>query len=216
MLERLNISSPAARGGVRGPPSVDHASATTESDAAMRVTMDPASIAIPEGDPVDYSLGVQQCGGHEELFMSLLEKFTVSCEAIMSRILAAYGQGDIAVTRRESHSLKGSSAYVAAMRVSKAAFRVQVACEQLQQGQAEIGTDRQPAALADAAAMISLKKSLDDSVALLKKEHRHLRGYLRRNFEFRGLSRSGSGVQAAALRSSSSSVQDRNGPCGIM
>ncbi|KAE9353805.1 hypothetical protein PR003_g3681 [Phytophthora rubi] len=207
MLERLNIS-PASRGGVRGPPSVDHASATTESDAAMRVTMDPASIAIPEGDPVDYSLGVQQCGGHEELFLSLLEKFTVSCEAIMSRILAAYEQGDIVVARRESHSLKGSSAYVAAIRVSKAAFRVQVACEQLQQCQAESGADQQPRGL-------SLKKSLDESMTLLKKEHRHLRGYLRRNFEFRGLSRSGSGASAAALRSSSS-VQDRNGPCGIM
>ncbi|GMG16051.1 unnamed protein product [Phytophthora fragariaefolia] len=215
MLERLNISSPASRGGARGPPSIDHASATTESDAAMRVTMDPASIAIPEGDPVDYSLGVQQCGGHEELFLSLLEKFTVSCEAIMSRILAAYEQGDTAVTRRESHSLKGSSAYVAAMRVSKAAFRVQVACERLQQYESEIGTD-QPTALADAAVMLSLKTSLDDSVTLLKKEHRHLRGYLRRNFEFRGLSRSGSASSSAALRSSSS-VQDRaNGPCGIM
>ncbi|KAG6603026.1 Histidine kinase A bacterial sensor protein [Phytophthora cinnamomi] len=182
----------------------------------MRVTMDPTSIVIPEGDPVDYSLGVQQCGGHEELFLSLLEKFTVSCEAIMSRILAAYEQGDIPVTRRESHSLKGSSAYVAAMRVSKAAFRVQVACEQLQQCQSEIGVDQQPTALADAAAMLALKKSLDDSVTLLKKEHRHLRGYLRRNFEFRALTRSGSGASAAALRSSSS-VQDRaNGPCGIM
>ncbi|KAG1709124.1 hypothetical protein DVH05_022756 [Phytophthora capsici] len=215
MLERLNISSPAARNGVRGPPSVDHASATTESDAAMRATMDPASIVIPEGDPVDYSRGVQQCGGSEELFLSLLEKFTVSCEAIMSRVLAAYEQGDIGVTRRESHSLKGSSAYVAAMRVSKAAFRVQVACEQLQQYQAEVGTD-QPAALADAAVMISLKQSLDDSIKLLKKEHRHLRGYLRRNFEFRDLTRSGSASSAAALRAQSSSQDRANGPCGVM
>ncbi|KUF77975.1 Histidine kinase A bacterial sensor protein [Phytophthora nicotianae] len=216
MLERLNISSPAARNGVRGLPSVDHASATTESDAAVRGTMDPSSIVIPEGDPVDYSLGVQQCGGHEELFLSLLEKFTVSCEAIMSRVLAAYEQGDITVTRRESHSLKGSSAYVAAMRVSKAAFRVQVACEQLQQCQSEIGTGQQPAALADAAAMLSLKQSLDDSITLLKKEHRHLRGYLRRNFEFRDLTRSGNASSAAALRAQNSSQDRANGPCGIM
>ncbi|GMF34333.1 unnamed protein product [Phytophthora lilii] len=222
MLERLNISSPAGMNGARGPPSFggppsfEHTSATTESDAAMRVTMDPASIAIPEGDPVDYSLGVQQCGGHEELFLSLLEKFTVSCENIMSRILAAHEQGDIAVTRRESHSLKGSSAYVAAMRVSKAAFRVQVACEQLQQFQAEVGGDEQPAALADAGAMLSLKKSLDDSVTLLKKEHRHLRGYLRRNFEFRDLTRSGSAASATALRANSSAQDRANGPCGIM
>uniref|UniRef100_H3GKE0 histidine kinase n=1 Tax=Phytophthora ramorum TaxID=164328 RepID=H3GKE0_PHYRM len=213
MLERLNISSPVGRSGARGPPSVDHASATTESDAAMRVTMDPASIAIPEGDPVDYALGVQQCGGHEELLLKLLEKFTVSCEAIMSRILASYEQGDIQVTRRESHSLKGSSAYVAAMRVSKAAFRVQVACEQLQQCQSELGPDQKPTALADAAVMLSLKQSLDDSIVLLKKEHRHLRGYLRRNFEFRELARSGSA--SAPVRGNS--PHDRaNGPCGIM
>jgi CheY-like chemotaxis protein/HPt (histidine-containing phosphotransfer) domain-containing protein len=215
MLERLNISSPVARSSARGPPSVDHASATTESDAALRVTMDPNSVVIPEGDPVDYSLGVQQCGGHEELFLSLLEKFTVSCEAIMSRIVAAYEQGDIVVTRRESHSLKGSSAYVAAIRVSKAAFRVQIACEQLQQCQAEVG-DQQPTALADAAAMLSVKKALDDSMTLLRKEHRHLRGYLRRNFEFRDLTRSGSASSAAALRASSSAQDRANGPCGIM
>ncbi|KAG2771430.1 hypothetical protein PC129_g8213 [Phytophthora cactorum] len=216
MLERLNISSPAARNGARGPPSVDHASGTTESDAAVRVTMDPSSIVIPEGDPVDYSLGVQQCGDHEELFLSLLEKFTVSCEAIMSRILTGYEQGNIAVTRRESHSLKGSSAYVAAIRVSKAAFRVQVACEQLQQCQSEIGTGQQPAALADAAAMLSAKQSLDESITLLKKEHRHLRGYLRRNFEFRDLTRSGSASSAAALRARNSSKDGANGPCGVM
>ncbi|KAL4158384.1 hypothetical protein PRNP1_004160 [Phytophthora ramorum] len=213
MLERLNISSPVGRSGARGPPSVDHASATTESDAAMRVTMDPASIAIPEGDPVDYALGVQQCGGHEELLLKLLEKFTVSCEAIMSRILASYEQGDIQVTRRESHSLKGSSAYVAAMRVSKAAFRVQVACEQLQQCQSELGPDQKPIALADAAVILSLKQSLDDSIVLLKKEHRHLRGYLRRNFEFRELARSGS---ASALVRGNSPHDRANGPCGIM
>ncbi|OWZ20877.1 Histidine kinase A [Phytophthora megakarya] len=216
MLERLNISSPAARSGVRGSPRPELASATTESDAAARATMNPTSIAIPEGDPVDYSLGVQQCGGQEELFLSLLEKFTVSCEAIMSRILVAYEQGDIQVTRRESHSLKGSSAYVAAMRVSKAAFRVQVACEQLQQCQSEAGPDQQLMALADAAAMVSLKQSLDASITLLKKEHRHLRGYLRRNFEFRDLTRSGSASAAAAFRSQGSSQDRANGPCGVM
>ncbi|KAG7386711.1 hypothetical protein PHYPSEUDO_015391 [Phytophthora pseudosyringae] len=216
MLERLNISSPSARNAPRGPPSVDHASATTESDAAVRVTMNPASIVIPEGDPVDYSLGVQQCGGHEELFLSLLEKFTVSCEAIMSRILVAYEQGDITVTRRESHSLKGSSAYVAAIRVSKAAFRVQVACEQLQQCQSEVGTDEKSTALADAAAVLSLKQSLGDSITFLKKEHRHLRGYLRRNFEFRDLTRSGSASSAATLRAQNSTQGHANGPCGVM
>lgn len=215
MLERLNISSPAARNGARGSPRLEYASATIESDAAVRGTMDPSSIVIPEGDPVDYSLGVQQCGGQEELFLSLLEKFTVSCEAIMSRILVAHEQGDVTVTRRESHSLKGSSAYVAAMRVSKAAFRVQVACEQLQQCQLEMGTEQQPA-LADAAAMLSVKQSLNDSVTLLKKEHRHLRGYLRRNFEFRDLTRSGSASSAAALRAQNSPQDRANGPCGIM
>ncbi|CAH0516926.1 unnamed protein product, partial [Peronospora belbahrii] len=206
ILERLNISSPAARSGTRGQPSVDHAtSATIEGEAAARVTMDPTSIIIPEGDPVDYSLGVEQCGGHEELFLSLLEKFTVSCDAIMSRIVAAYNEGNIAVTRRESHSLKGSSAYVAAMRVSKAAFRVQIACEQLQQQQSEVGSRPTDA--------LSLKQSLNDAITLLKKEHRHLRGYLSRNFEFRS---SGSASSVATLHAQNSTHDRANGPCGIM
>ncbi|CAH0487064.1 unnamed protein product [Peronospora farinosa] len=214
MLERLNISSPAARSGSRGPPSVDHAISGTTESVTARVTIDPTNIVIPEGDPVDYSLGVEQCGGHEELFLSLLEKFTVSCDTIMSRIVAAYDQDDISVTRRESHSLKGSSAYVAAMRVSKAAFRVQTACEKLQQRQSEAGTHQQQMALVDATAVLSLKESLNDAITLLKKEHRHLRGYLSRNFEFRS---SGSPPSVAVLRSQNS-THDRanNGPCRIM
>ncbi|KAI9913170.1 hypothetical protein PsorP6_005036 [Peronosclerospora sorghi] len=204
MIERFKISSPAARNGAKSSSGVEHAlSATTESDVAVRVTMDPASVVIPEGDPVDYSLGVAQCGGHEELFLSLLEKFTVSCDAIMSRIVAAYDEDNIAVTRRESHSLKGSSAYVAAMRVSKTAFRVQIACEQLQQ-----------AAEQSSAAPSSLKQSLADAIALLKKEHAHLRGYLRRNFEFRG---NANVASAPAMRAQNSAHdQGTSGPCVIM
>ncbi|KAG7385191.1 hypothetical protein PHYBOEH_009166 [Phytophthora boehmeriae] len=176
--------------------------------------MDPASIAIPEGDPVDYSLGVKQCG--EELFLNLLEKFTVSCEAIMSRILAAYEQGDIAATRRESHSLKGSSAYVAAMRVSKSAFRVQIACEQLQQCQSEVGTDQPLTAMADVAAVLTAQKALDDSMVLLKKEHRLLRGYLSRNFEFRDPSKNGNATSRSTLRGSDAAHDRAAGPCILM
>ncbi|TDH67280.1 hypothetical protein CCR75_003114 [Bremia lactucae] len=215
MLERLNISSPIARNGAMDSPSAKGAIAPTGSNAAMRFTNYLASIVIPEGDPVDYSLGVQQCGSQEDLFLSLLEKFTLSSEAIMTRILAAYERGDITLTRRESHSLKGSSAYVAAIRVSKAAFRVQVACEQLQESRAEIEFVQQPSTRADAAVLISLEQSLENSITVLKKEHQHLRGYLRRNFDFHDHSSSQNASPAVALRTQDSSP-DRADGCFTM
>ncbi|RLN96596.1 hypothetical protein BBJ28_00000139 [Nothophytophthora sp. Chile5] len=208
MLEQLKLSSPAARSNaghenlaIEGSSDGEH---VAESVMTITSTTNPSSIVIPEGDPVDYSLGVQQCGGREELFLSLLEKFTVSCEAIMARILAAHEQHNLDVTRREAHSLKGSSAYVAALRVSKAAFRVQVACERLQEG---TEAEQPPTAL---------QKSLDDSVALLKKEHRHLRGYLRRNFEFRSLPHGGSASASSPLRVGESPQERPTGPCTLM
>ncbi|KAJ0412268.1 hypothetical protein ATCC90586_006654 [Pythium insidiosum] len=65
---------------------------------------------IPEGDPVNYALGVQQCDGQEELFVNLLEKFAMGCDNSVAKIETAYQQRDIVVMRREAHSLKGSSA----------------------------------------------------------------------------------------------------------
>ncbi|RLN45555.1 hypothetical protein BBJ29_007234, partial [Phytophthora kernoviae] len=103
-------------------------------------TMDPMSIKIPEGDPVNYSLGVEQCGGQEELFLTLLEKFATTSEEITRRVIDAHQCNDFDTARREAHSLKGSSAYVAALRVSKSAFRVQVAFEHVISKQSTGGT----------------------------------------------------------------------------
>ncbi|RLN52715.1 hypothetical protein BBJ29_002798 [Phytophthora kernoviae] len=129
----------------------------------------PEDIVIPSGDPVDYSLGVQQCGDNESLFVSLLEKYASLSEEFMRRIEDAYTADDFVVLRRESHSLKGSSAYVAAIRVSKASFRLQLATERvIEQG-----------------ATIEQNNLLKDAFQLLRREHRALRGYLRRNFSFR-------------------------------
>ncbi|KAF0698636.1 Aste57867_10730 [Aphanomyces stellatus] len=122
-------------------------------------------IEIPEGDPVDYSTGVSQCGGNEELFLKLLEKYFVGLDVSVGKLEDAYAARDLQVLRREAHSLKGSSAYVAAMRVSKAAFRVQVAAEQL------LGDQHDPT-------------MYDQSFQLLIHELRALKGYLRRNFQF--------------------------------
>ncbi|KAF0696168.1 Aste57867_13057 [Aphanomyces stellatus] len=81
-------------------------------------------IEIPEGDLVDYSTGVSQNGGKEELFLKLLEKYFVGLDVSVGKLEDAYAP-------REAHSLTCSSPYVAVMRVSKAALHVQVAAEQL-------------------------------------------------------------------------------------
>ncbi|KAL3667048.1 hypothetical protein V7S43_007991 [Phytophthora oleae] len=136
---------------------------------AYSSTMAPEDVVIPTGDPIDYSLGVEQCGANESLFVTLLEKYAGLSDEFMRRIEDAYATEDFIVLRRESHSMKGSSAYVAAIRVSKAAFRVQLATEHVME---ESATAENYA-------------SLKDAFQLLKSEHRALRGYLRRNFSFR-------------------------------
>ncbi|KAF1792428.1 PAS fold [Phytophthora cactorum] len=174
----------------------------TLGESTISHSIDPMSIEIPEGDPVNYSLGVDQCGGHEELFLTLLEKFATTSEAIMTRVIEAHERNDFVIARREAHSLKGSSAYVAALRVSKCAFRVQVAYEHLMAQQATgEGSDT-----------LAAKQIVDDSVQLLRKEQRLLRGYLRRNFEFKtkaGPSQVNSGQQP-------DSEDKPTGPCCVM
>lgn len=155
----------------------------------------PEDIPIPEGDPIDYALGVDQCGGNESLFMTLLEKYASVCEEYMGRIETAYATSDYVVLRRESHSLKGSSAYVAAMRVSKAAFRVQLATERVMDASQVTLNDHAP---------------LRESFQLLKKENRAVLGYLRRNFSFRPSSAAGS----TELKKKKTS--DEQNACGLM
>ncbi|GMF34340.1 unnamed protein product [Phytophthora lilii] len=195
VLERMETGSSVED----GPPAVeDHA----QGESAVSHSIDPMSIEIPEGDPVNFSLGVEQCGGHEELFLTLLEKFATTSEAITSRVVEAHERNDFVTARREAHSLKGSSAYVAALRVSKCAFRVQVAYEHLMAQQANgEGSDT-----------LAAKEIVDDSVRLLTKEQRLLRGYLRRNFEFK--------TQATRSQMASGQQLDNEdkptGPCCVM
>nr|CCA23345.1 hybrid signal transduction histidine kinase putative [Albugo laibachii Nc14] len=141
--------------------------------------INPMDIAIPEGDPINFGLGVDQCGGHEELFVSLLKKFAVSCDQIVSRIDTCFQSRDITTMRREAHSLKGSSAYVAALRVSKVAFRLQVGCERVMNAQELAASD-------DSMTVQRELEVVQSTYDLLKKEHRLLQGYLKRNFAFAG------------------------------
>lgn len=197
LLERMETGS-----SVEDEPPVVATAQHGEGEAAVSHSIDPMSIEIPEGDPVNYSLGVEQCGGHEELFMTLLEKFATTSEAITSRVVEAHERNDFVTARRETHSLKGSSAYVAALRVSKCAFRVQVAYEHLMAQQANgEGSDT-----------LAAKQIVDDSVKLLTKEQRLLRGYLRRNFEFNSEARS-----SQTSTGQQPDNQDKpTGPCCVM
>ncbi|KAG7382372.1 kinase-regulated stress-responsive transcription factor skn7 [Phytophthora pseudosyringae] len=163
---------------------------------AHSTTMAPEDVVIPTGDPIDYSLGVEQCGANESLFVSLLEKYAGLSDEFMRRIEDAYTTGDFVVLRRESHSLKGSSAYVAALRVSKAAFRMQLATEQVM----------------EASATAEDQTSLQDAFQLLKSEYRALRGYLRRNFSFRA--GAGSGNQEAKKKNNGAGGADN--ACVVM
>ncbi|KAI9912788.1 hypothetical protein PsorP6_005270 [Peronosclerospora sorghi] len=189
--------------------SSDHSSNDPEGDTptsstvvvekvarAYSASIAPEDVAIPTVDPVDYSLGVEQCGG-ESLFMSLLEKYAGLSGEFMKRIEDAYSADDFTVLRRESHSLKGSSAYVAAMRVSKAAFRVQLATEHIMED----------------STLEQNHKSLKDAFQLLKSEHRALRGYLRRNFSFRTTTGTNGGTGEGSQEKKSTGETNA---CGVM
>ncbi|KAG7377265.1 kinase-regulated stress-responsive transcription factor skn7 [Phytophthora pseudosyringae] len=196
VLERMGTGSSVED----DPPAAS--TAITPGESVVSHSIDPMSIEIPEGDPVNYTLGVDQCGGHEELFLSLLEKFATTSEGITSRVVKAHERNDFVTARREAHSLKGSSAYVAALRVSKSAFRVQVAYEHLMAQQANgEGSDT-----------LAAKQIVDNSVRLLTKEQRLLRGYLRRNFAFK--------TQAGPSQVTTGQQPDNQdkpaGPCCIM
>ncbi|KAE8897146.1 hypothetical protein PF005_g2257 [Phytophthora fragariae] len=191
--------SPSSDGTSNQQDAGDAASSTMVVNKAARAYSSatvPEDIVIPTGDPIDYSLGVEQCGANESLFVSLLERYAGLSEEFMRRIEEAYANSDFVVLRRESHSLKGSSAYVAAMRVSKAAFRVQLATEHVM----------------EETATAENYTSLKDSCLLLKKEHRALRGYLRRNFSFR--TNAGSGNQDIKKKSGSNGGGDN--ACTVM
>jgi HPt (histidine-containing phosphotransfer) domain-containing protein len=171
-------------------------------------------VVIPEGDPVNYALGVEQCGGREELFLNLLEKFALGCEKIVERIDSAYVNGNYEIMRREAHSLKGSSAYVAALRVSKSAFRVQLACERILENRKQPKNRQVIMVVAEEQELLtntglsprmsgddmivkpkfqedemdeSLKLALQETHTRLKKEYKLLKGYLKRNFVFRSM-----------------------------
>nr|CCA21451.1 hybrid signal transduction histidine kinase putative [Albugo laibachii Nc14] len=142
-------------------------------DSPANSTINPLDISIPEGDPINYALGVEQCGGHEDLFVNLLEKFWVNCDQIMTRIESSYQSRDFLLIQRDAHTLKGSSAYVAALRISKVAFRLQVACEH---------------AITTTTTLTHTSEHefpiLHKTYELLRKEHRLLCGYFKRNFAF--------------------------------
>ncbi|KAG1688603.1 hypothetical protein DVH05_003529 [Phytophthora capsici] len=177
--------------------------AATHEETTVSHSIDPMSIEIPEGDPVNYTLGVDQCGGHEELFLTLLEKFATTSESITTRVIEAHEHNDFVTARREAHSLKGSSAYVAALRLSKCAFRVQVAYEHLIAQQAN----------GDGSDTLAAKEIVDKSVKLLTKEQKLLRGYLRRNFEFKSQAVSS---QATSDQQPDNQDKQSTGPCCIM
>ncbi|TMW62673.1 hypothetical protein Poli38472_005291 [Pythium oligandrum] len=188
---KLNIEALRVLTGQLPGSSPSHSTLTSDkqrgagdAENGSTSSMSPFEVHIPEGDPVNYALGVDQCGGSEELFQNLLEKFAMGCEAAMGRIESAYMRRDIVLMKRESHSLKGSSAYVAAMRVSKSAFRVQIACERILDHQTTSSGASDDRELDFSDVEPALVKTLEDTFTYLKKEHRLLRGYLRRNFGF--------------------------------
>ncbi|DBA02322.1 TPA: hypothetical protein N0F65_006197 [Lagenidium giganteum] len=188
--------------------SDDRSPSTGHNNIPKGSSLKPCDVPIPEGDPVNYALGVEQCG-QEAIFLNLLEKFAQGCNSTMDRITAAYEEGDLSLLRREAHSLKGSSAYAAALRVSKSAFRVQVACDRLLEFQTQINAPSTAALFENQSEEVQILRGwLDDSYLLLKKEHKILRGYLKRNFAFR--SQEPSSVHAKEERG------DKANPCCVM
>jgi HPt (histidine-containing phosphotransfer) domain-containing protein len=80
---------------------------------------------------IDATAAIAQLG-NERIFNMMIKRFAPQVEQLMGKIEVAYNDGgepDFAMLRAESHSLKGSSKYMAANRLAAAAEALQVASE---------------------------------------------------------------------------------------
>ncbi|OWZ22054.1 Hybrid signal transduction histidine kinase [Phytophthora megakarya] len=95
-----SFSSSVSDGNNQQENVTDSTIVTNKPARAYSSTMAPEDVVIPTGDPIDYSLGVEQCGANESLFVSLLEKYAGLSEEFMRRIEDAYAKDDFVAAFR--------------------------------------------------------------------------------------------------------------------
>ena len=78
-------------------------------------------------------------GGSDAVMVRLLAKFGERAQATIDGMRRAVEEGDWATLKRDAHSLKGSSGYVAAMALKAAAEALEHTANRLLQGQ-PVGT----------------------------------------------------------------------------
>eukprot|EP00742_Colponemidia_sp_Colp-10_P001914 GILJ01002045.1.p1 GENE.GILJ01002045.1~~GILJ01002045.1.p1 ORF type:complete len:117 (+),score=17.86 GILJ01002045.1:95-445(+) len=79
---------------------------------------------------IDFAKGVDQFGGDESMYMMMLERFEgLTLTDSLSKLNQAMASREWQEVRRQAHSLKGASGYIAAEKFSHTAFELQQAAE---------------------------------------------------------------------------------------
>ncbi len=92
------------------------------SEAPMR--------ADDRGQVIDRAVAMERMCGNEDLFQSLLRMLVDDAPVKVAQITEAVAGGDLRALRAASHTLKGSSATMAADRVRDAASKIEMAAEE--------------------------------------------------------------------------------------
>jgi two-component system, sensor histidine kinase and response regulator len=99
--------------------------------APRREPSAPPRIAVVEGDPpdpldrlegFDFPAAFKRFGGNRPLLVKLLHEFRAEFNGSVTAIKGALGRGDMELARRMSHTLKGVSGNLSAMRVHSVAL----------------------------------------------------------------------------------------------
>jgi len=107
-----------------------HASAPTPaSNSVTSSSIEMLSASSKSASPcLDIEDGLVKCGGEEDLYFGLVKKFAMRLPTLIGEIKKAVAEKNLLILKREAHSLKGSSGYIAAKRLSDLAGTAQNRC----------------------------------------------------------------------------------------
>jgi len=130
--ERANVPCPPSAPLPRSRPS--SLGAATAVHACNTATSSPGP-SVSSGDPViAHAEVLENLGGNPEVLKRILAKFRTRASSCIETLRRLHAEQEWLAFRREAHSLKGSSGYIAAWRLHKAAFTLQRVAEATNEG----------------------------------------------------------------------------------
>ncbi|HTL47095.1 MAG TPA: PAS domain S-box protein [Verrucomicrobiae bacterium] len=99
------------------------------SAAAAQAEVEKPAPSNGSAELLDKEEGMAHVGGDEELYQKILRVFMEQTPEQLTRLEAALQRGQADVVEREAHGIKGAAANIGAVRLSKAALKIEDAAE---------------------------------------------------------------------------------------